>query len=42
MRSVKGHLKRVIGNTLLNFEEFYTVLVLLENLLSSRLISAMS
>lgn len=42
MRSVKHHIKGVIGNAILNFEEFNTILVMIEQVLNSRPISPIS
>ena len=36
IKSVKSHLTRVVGDQILTYEEFYTVLTLIENTLNSR------
>ncbi|XP_063914810.1 uncharacterized protein LOC135131161 [Zophobas morio] len=42
VRSVKQHLQRVVGDTNLNYEEFYTVLTAIEACLNSRPITPIS
>ncbi|XP_045471829.1 uncharacterized protein LOC123678720 [Harmonia axyridis] len=42
VRSVKTHLKRVIGDQVLSYEEFYTLLVQIEAVLDSRPLTPMS
>lgn len=42
IKSTKFHLKRVVGNTQLNYEDFLTVLVQIESVLNSRPLSSLS
>ena len=42
VKPVKLHLKKILGNTLLSYEEFLTLVVQIEASLSSRLLSLMS
>ncbi|XP_036329795.1 uncharacterized protein LOC118741928 [Rhagoletis pomonella] len=42
IKSMKHHLHRVIGESMLTFEEFYTILKQIEAVLNSRPISALS
>ena len=42
VKSMKAHLKRVIGNSVLTYEDFQTVLVQIEGILNSRPISPLS
>ncbi|XP_028175488.1 uncharacterized protein LOC114363843 isoform X2 [Ostrinia furnacalis] len=42
IKSVKHHMKRVIGDTVLTYEEMYTVVVQIESILNSRPITPMS
>ena len=42
VRSVKHHIKRVIGNTLLTFEEYYTLLTQIEFCLNQRPLTPLS
>jgi hypothetical protein len=42
VKSTKGHLKRVLGNTILNYEEMYTLLTMIEACLNSRPLAPLS
>ncbi|XP_063912654.1 uncharacterized protein LOC135129432 [Zophobas morio] len=42
IKSVKGHLKRILGNALLNYEEMNTILIMIEACLNSRPITPLS
>ncbi|KAL0803434.1 hypothetical protein ABMA28_017281 [Loxostege sticticalis] len=42
IKSIKHHMKRVIGNTVLTYEEMYTVVVQIESILNSRPITPMT
>lgn len=42
VKSAKTHIKKVIGNTLLNYDEFYTFLTMIEACLNSRPITQVS
>lgn len=42
VRSMKYHLRRIVGTTSLTFEELYTVLCQIEAVLNSRPISALT
>ncbi|KAJ8879676.1 hypothetical protein PR048_020284 [Dryococelus australis] len=42
VKSMKYHLHRVVGHVTLNFEEFYTVLTMIEACLNSRQLTALS
>jgi hypothetical protein len=42
VKSTKGHLKRVLGKTILNYEEMYTLLTMIEACLNSRPLAPLS
>lgn len=42
IKSIKYHMKRVIGNTVLTYEELYTVIVQIEGILNSRPLTPVS